>query len=592
MTSVQDNKIDKYYAQIIEDYQLINYTSTRYQITKIKRIINNLDILFKNNFVFEDIKIISHLLYYIYVIPSKSMYSYKTLESLLYTKENILKINDININVITNYSEKISYELLYYIIAHRFSDKTLKFIENMEIIDGDIICGCLFTDIKNYYHNIYFKSSPFFVKFFSNKKLNLKEKHIKFFEDKFNYCSKFLYDYYLENNICPSNNILEKCIIQTNLKFVTKIYNLGCDLSPCHLNIACKENKDDIINFIIDNNIQPTNDTLTIYINNLKNIYSYTDTSIYNNNFKNIDKLILHGSKLVYNHIVTLTKKKRELPNIDKYDITFEDNFLSICLQYNFYPYKNIIKLTQNSFEILCTKINNISEFKKLLKDNPKIKITQKCFENICINGNNAIINFILNKKLKVTPICIKNIMNSPNNSLKCMEIFLENYINLENKYINLENKYINLENKYNNLENKYNNLENIDNNLENIDKKYIIEKNDDNVQNSYKNTELKISLLNIPDNFNWTCKKLLIKKSFLYKILKLSNNKINFIDCRKLFIKYLQTNMLLNKNKIIINNEIYSILNNHYNSKSKHNYEIYFYELNKLIYNLFIKSI
>ena len=81
-----------------------------------------------------------------------------------------------------------------------------------------------------------------------------------------------------------------------NLSFFQKLNYDKNILDKDYLNISCQYTKDDIIEYILNNNINPTNEALSLYINNLKS---------YNNNNYNkiINKLVLNGCKLTYDHI-------------------------------------------------------------------------------------------------------------------------------------------------------------------------------------------------------------------------------------------------------------------------------------------------
>ena len=90
---MDDNKsydIDICYAEILEQNELINEHSTRYKPSQIKNI-NNLFILFNNNFILEK-NILNKILKYTYIIPFKSMY-YSNFDSFLreiYNNEKVL----------------------------------------------------------------------------------------------------------------------------------------------------------------------------------------------------------------------------------------------------------------------------------------------------------------------------------------------------------------------------------------------------------------------------------------------------------------------------------------------------------------------
>jgi len=573
--------IDKSYAELLEQNELINIHSSRYKISQIKININNLHKLFSNNFILEK-NILNKILIYIYIIPYRSTINYELFLREIYNNEKIIdktistktvgedfidKIFEINKYLLDNYLDSLSVELIYFIISNKMHKKIIDYILEKETIDGKIFCSCFY---KTYYTNSrYNYDKKNFLDKFQKKKINICEDNIKYLESQID-SYEFLVEYFIENKIKIPESIITNSIMYKNLSFIQKLNYDKNILNYDYLNISCQYTKDDIIEYILNNNIKPTNDTLGIYITNLK-LY-------HNNNYnKIINKLVLNGCILTYDHVLTLTKKKLEIDNIEKYNIKFKDDYIYVCSQYKFYPYKHLIKMSQTSFEILCKNITSISDFKKIVSEN-KLNITIECLENICFYGNITIVNFILNKGLALNTKCIKNLLICPNKYY--FSTHIEKYIdNLEKKNKELEKKINTIEEKQY-IEEKKKNYEIIINNDIKLTRKD---------KNNSKNLNLDY-LTKIPKDFNYKENIKIDNNSEFFILLK--KNNISFIDYRKIFVKYLLLNILITQKDIIIDNKIYSILNKNNDILNKKNYTIEFCNLDILLYNILIKSI
>lgn len=208
---------------------------------------------------------------------------------------------------------------------------------------------------------------------------------------------------------------------------IQSLLNQGLKLNDKHLNIVCQYGNNESFEFILMNGRMPINkshyklliDSSVPKSNSEKEDYytyrslirkhgnSYAYKSMYTP--EKMELLIKYGYTLDYDDIIYSIKNRKEIPEIERFNIHLDQKLLDLCWDYNFYPtYKfNCINAQMIELQKLCTEINlpNIRTF--ITKNN--IIPDSKCLENASKFKHNKAVEYLIEKKGKVTLKCVKN---------------------------------------------------------------------------------------------------------------------------------------------------------------------------------------
>jgi len=547
-----------------------------------------------NDFEFPEKKELNKILMFIFVIPFMN-YREPNFNANYYTNFAIYFIN--------NYLDDINMNILGYILKNKKLGIYKKNFSSQYKIRLKII-SCLNVPIK--YLN--FKFRVFYDDIinnrFENKEYDIEYNKILFTdEDILNSCSyilhteKILFKYFKKNNDgIVSEDILLNIVSTCTPEIFKRIMDLN-DLNYNFINEkilfkTCEYLNYDLIEYLLNFNIKNIDDAINVLMKALKKKYIKLCSNLIHNNYYSeyihdsnkfkiiscIEKLVFYGCYLTYDNILNLTKLRIELSDFEKYNIKFEENFVEVCSDYNFFPYDKHIKHTTKSLEIECSKDRSISHLKKILENNPNLKLTQKCLENACtIKTNAPIINYILyNSEINCNHRCLINIIKS-NISKQYVLNLIDNYAYIYKKEQDelemLRKENIELKNKLSNLNPSKKKKTDF------ISDDFLIKDNIEckidklSIEDPVEDFKLKV----IPNTFEYNNK--LNWNSKILKELDISSD-LSFIGFRNILIKYILKNKLLKQNKIYLNDKLKYILKNNIE-------KISFRNLNNFIYNL-----
>lgn len=229
----------------------------------------------------------------------------------------------------------------------------------------------------------------------------------------------------LLNMKIPFDDTAFEELLKKNMPESLEIFKLfllnGLKISVKLLELACYYCSKDIINFLLSNKIEPNNKCLENIINSncYKNYGYIRGRKVDNNDIKTelISNLIAYGYILTYKDLLSATKNKIYIKNVDQYNLKFDEKFLETCAEVGYYPDYKIKNIKPNSvcLEKECSRSGNIQEIKKLISMG--ITPTSKSLENSCSHKNNlASVRFLVEKGAKTNLQCIKNLAKTIGN--------------------------------------------------------------------------------------------------------------------------------------------------------------------------------
>lgn len=444
---------DALYAQFIADSQSADgYGNSG----KYARLVNSLHDLLKAGFKFNE---------------NQYCQFNDALTKICYTRTNAYstesfstittnKLKFISEIVINNFETSgVTEKTMSYIFANPDSG-AINHIIKQKKISNELVRAVIETNkIHGYYTNKFLKCT-YLLKLIkdNNIEINLEQEDLSKLVANFSVCSDLIMSYYSNSKNIPDSSTISAAIKHTTLETVKDLLIFGGELTTDHLKVACEGGNVKTINFILDSNVKSTDDCIKLYISSFSGGYtsyrrrssvSKTKSKKSSHSFveeweKVIDKLILCGATLKYDHVVLLLKKGKELSNIDKYDITLKDNFSAECAKVSFYPYSDKLKVTVKTLEEECAKGGNLSRIKELVTTH-KLKPTVKCLEGACKHKSNVqTIRFLMeNHNVIPNSTCLKNIINCVyNRSLTIVsDSFIENHDKMVKQLAKLEGK-------------------------------------------------------------------------------------------------------------------------------------------------------
>ena len=254
--------------------------------------------------------------------------------------------------------------------------------------------------------------------------------------------SKIIMDF-INSKIKVSKTTVIMAIMFNIKPLITKqLITLGPELSDEYLVAACYGSNKDMIEFLLDNKIQPNNKCIPALFANefsktfidLDKFNKYTLKKSLPNSIKDTGNikiftaltniLLNYDYNLTYEDLLLLTRNFITINGIEKYNIKFDNKFLETCSDVGFYPaYKHNLKADVSCLQKECKKPGNITAIKELV-NKQKVKPDEICLENACrYKSNSATIKFLIENGAKVSANSVKNIIYATGNSSSCYVI-------------------------------------------------------------------------------------------------------------------------------------------------------------------------
>ena len=397
-----------------------------------------------------------------------------------------------------------------------------------------------------------------------------------------------------KNYKCTINhlyNVCEKGFFEIVKKIIFKNdFNLNI---KC-LELACKNNSMELINFFIKKGLYPNNKCLInicgtvnsklilLILNHriiptnacivslfesskTKNSYYYNTNSDYQ---KIINLLVDYGYNPSYDDVIYLITKKCKIKDIHRFNIALDSNMLETCYKYNYHPYKINVNPTINCLREECLKTNNIKSIKEIIKKCVEPDI--KCLRNACKNKTNiTAVQYLIEYGIKPDLECLKNISLFFNQNTT-MVYLINELIKINNDKIDACTQY-----STEDIKTKENIL---------IITKYK-EKNKEPIKINKKKEEtnsLKIHKFK-KKKIKYNIKDTIKNNENVKLFFNLKDEFISLLKLKELFIKYIIENKLINKKKknyIKIDKKMKKILN--IKGKNKYfqfeNFDLFFY--------------
>lgn len=223
---------------------------------------------------------------------------------------------------------------------------------------------------------------------------------------------------------CLINSITCKCVDSANylLKEKQIIPNKAC------LDLACSTKQALLIEEILKFKILPDTNTFNSLIGTSYLSYGkYKGSTDVKFIASIIDLLIQYGLIIDIDHVYSAMKKGCIINDINRFNLNFDNKYIELCTELDFYPYPNInISPTMKCLHYECKKPSNVAKIKKLIKSGLKPDIT--CLRLACDTRSNVgnIKFLIVDCGIKPDLECLKNIIK--HNSNASVNIVLDHY--------------------------------------------------------------------------------------------------------------------------------------------------------------------
>ena len=232
-------------------------------------------------------------------------------------------------------------------------------------------------------------------------------------------------------------SIILAILYNFNLPLIKTLLSHGPTLCEDYLIAACFSLNKDIIDFLLDNKLEPTSkcmkaifktniyDELGFSENELKvdnmikeKPYNTSDIKTINKYSKILETILNYNYKLDYDDVLNATRYFVQINNIKNYDIKLDSKFLEVCYDVGFHPtYHHDIKPDITCLQKECNKYGNLSNIKNLVNKYNIIPDTL-CMQNACkFKSNTQTIKFLHEKGAPVDHNAIKNIIYTNGNS-------------------------------------------------------------------------------------------------------------------------------------------------------------------------------
>ena len=248
--------------------------------------------------------------------------------------------------------------------------------------------------------------------------------------------------------------IIFAIIYNINLPTIKTLLSIGPTLCEEYLIAACYSLNKEIIDFLLDNKIEPTSkcikalfkpninddelfkkelfglDKYILILNSYhKDIpHSPVHFAVINKYTTILETLLNYNYKLTYEDVINATRYYIKIDNITNYDIKFDSKFLEVCYEVGFYPkYNHNIKPDITCLQKECDKYGNMTNIKKLIIID-QLKPDAICMQNACkFKSNLQIIKFLHEKGAPIDHYALKNIIRANGNT--CLIFLIDEYI-------------------------------------------------------------------------------------------------------------------------------------------------------------------
>jgi hypothetical protein len=354
--------------------------------------------------------------------------------------------------------------------------------------------------------------------------------------------SVFVNHYLDKKDVIIKQAYIENIALHLNKELLEKTLEHGGILNNVVLENACSqiyqvnETKNELIQYILDNKIEPTQKAFTNIIVSCGNSRSYYNK--YGNH--NYEKQILSTINLLcdYGYMITYDDLKLALgqnviiPNIERFNIVFDNSYLLLCSKLGYTPYKvNDLKPDMMCLRYECEKVSNIHKIRTIIM-NTQLVPDNVCMKNACSNKTNPnTIKYLVESGGKIDVDAFKKYVEVLDNSklTHLFEYFIaHNNIALKEQVKEPEEKEPVKEPEENRPEEK-------------------------EPEENQEPNELKKIHSQIPDTFSY---RQLVYENIHADIKKCLNltkkhKLINYIDFRRLLLDYINENKMIIKTKI-----------------------------------------
>jgi hypothetical protein len=212
-----------------------------------------------------------------------------------------------------------------------------------------------------------------------------------------------------------------------DIKKFKNIFNI--ELTQEHLKIVCYTENTEKIKFVLENKVIPNNECFELLIK-----------------VENMELFLIHEYDLTYENILRSFRLRRQLPNLENYNIKIDNKIL---LAFSYFDYddvpdyiKNFRPTIEDFHEAFKKDIPNIDFLRTYIKLS-KRKIDTICLENACLFKSNVdLIKFILTKNIKPSMQSIKNLILNYS-EVRNYEKYDEKLCDLIEKHYDVLQKYI-----------------------------------------------------------------------------------------------------------------------------------------------------
>jgi hypothetical protein len=257
---------------------------------------------------------------------------------------------------------------------------------------------------------------------------------------------------------------------------------------------------------------------------------------IYQSHFnKCFELLINHGFIPNYKDVLEAAKRRIELPNISRFNITFDDKLLEYCDKYNFFPLQYKIDGVDDGYMKLCHLINNEAKQNEILthfKLFPSLKPTPKVMELACKHKKySTIINTLIEKGGTINIQCLENSIKSCTTNYTLRNIF-DQFKKLYDKQIK---ELINIKDQYDIVDETTSTQDDYEEEEESI----ILNDSEENKE------EDKLNIITIHNSNNTpNDKRKQVKIPTKYKrYFKITTKSMSYIELKKDFINRIRKN-------------------------------------------------
>ena len=229
------------------------------------------------------------------------------------------------------------------------------------------------------------------------------------------------------------NDLLDIVVDNNNLKRLKLLVNYGYVLNNEHIDMSCKNLNIDIIKYILDHNVIPSQKCINFLLNGCKiarKEYKIKNMVEIDNILTKIVELLVDSHYvLTYDDIHEITKKGYKINNIQKYNISFKNSFTDLCCDLGYFPYDQHeigVKFSLSQLQNECSKNDNIKVIKRMIEVYGIVPDIL-CLENAYrVKYNCETVKYLIEIcNIPPTIKCLKNYVESFGN--KMLEILCKN---------------------------------------------------------------------------------------------------------------------------------------------------------------------